>query len=178
MQRHASHHIKAVLTCPLIGGHTQCNMSNSVKSLSVGYNPINQSDIFTSGDCITGQITLELSKNCKINTLCVKLKGKAQVKWTEHYGKMTITYRNKEKYFSINQVVLEEGKGKWATYITQFRKIGFILFIVYLINVVLFKTTLHTVCCGKLFHILLKYQLTVLLHLFFRCLSSSFFFFT
>ncbi|KAA8592334.1 hypothetical protein FQN60_017789 [Etheostoma spectabile] len=77
---------------------TQYNMSDRVKSFSVGYNPINHSDIFTSGDCITGHITLELSKDCKIGSLSVKLKGKAQVKWTETHGRTIITYRNKEKY--------------------------------------------------------------------------------
>ena len=87
-------------------------MSSSVKSLSVGYNPINQSDIFTSGDCITGQITLELSSNVKIDKLCVKLKGKAEVKWTENYGKVVVTYHKKEKFFSIEQVIIQKDQGK------------------------------------------------------------------
>ncbi|TDH12708.1 hypothetical protein EPR50_G00049640 [Perca flavescens] len=86
-------------------------MSDRVKSFSVGYNPINHSDIFTSGDCITGHITLELSKDCKIDSLSVKLKGKAQVKWTETHGKTIIMYSNKEKYFSIKQVIIQEGQG-------------------------------------------------------------------
>lgn len=87
-------------------------MSNGVKSFLVGYNPINKSNIFTSGDCITGQITLELAKDCKIDSLCVKLKGKAEVKWTEMYGRTIVTYHKKEKYFSIKQVIIQEGQGK------------------------------------------------------------------
>lgn len=78
----------------------------------MGYNPINKSNIFTSGDCITGQITLELAKDCKIHFLCVKLKGKAEVKWTENYGKTVVTYQKKEKYFNIKQFIIEAGKGK------------------------------------------------------------------
>lgn len=78
----------------------------------MGYNPINKSNIFTSGDCITGQITLELAKDCKINFLCVKLKGKAEVKWIENYGKIVVMYQKKEKYFSIKQFIIEAGKGK------------------------------------------------------------------
>uniref|UniRef100_A0A3B4UUT7 Arrestin domain-containing protein 3-like n=1 Tax=Seriola dumerili TaxID=41447 RepID=A0A3B4UUT7_SERDU len=89
-------------------------MANSVKSFSVGYNPINKSDIFTSGDRLTGQITLELASISKIYSLSVKLKGKAEVKWTENYGKTSVTYHNKEKYFSIKQFLIQEDHGKFT----------------------------------------------------------------
>ncbi|XP_035494894.2 uncharacterized protein LOC118313506 isoform X2 [Scophthalmus maximus] len=67
--------------------------------------------LMLSGDRITGQITLDLSGDCKIDAICVKLKGKAEVKWTENYGKTAVTYHNKEKYFSIKQFVIPEGQG-------------------------------------------------------------------
>ncbi|XP_068166926.1 arrestin domain-containing protein 3-like [Antennarius striatus] len=86
-------------------------MNNDIKSFSVGYNPINKSNIFRSGDCITGQISLELAKECKIVSLWVKLKGKAQVKWTEHYGKTSVTYHSKDKYFSVKQHIIQDVKG-------------------------------------------------------------------
>ena len=90
-------------------------MLSTIKSFSVGYNPINQNNIFTSGDCIAGQITLELAKECEIYSLCVKLKGKAEVSWVEPDGKKSKTYHAKEKYFSIKQVIIEESKGRWTT---------------------------------------------------------------
>uniref|UniRef100_A0A8C4IWZ1 Arrestin C-terminal-like domain-containing protein n=1 Tax=Dicentrarchus labrax TaxID=13489 RepID=A0A8C4IWZ1_DICLA len=96
-------------------------MSNNVKSFSVGYNPINKSNIFASGNQITGQITLELEKECKIDSLCVKLKGKAEVNWTENYGRTTVRYHAKEKYFSIKQFIFVDGRGKSPTYVIQFR---------------------------------------------------------
>ncbi|KAM9391483.1 arrestin domain-containing protein 3-like [Pholidichthys leucotaenia] len=86
-------------------------MSDNVTSFSVGYNPTNKENIFTSGDQITGQITLELSEECKIQSLFVKMKGKATVRWTEHYGKTIVTYYKKDKYFSIKQFLLQEGQG-------------------------------------------------------------------
>ncbi|XP_059192556.1 arrestin domain-containing protein 3-like [Centropristis striata] len=86
-------------------------MADSVKSLSVGYNPMNGRDFFTSGEFITGQISLELSSKCKIKALCVKLKGKAEVKWTEYYGKVSVTYYSKDKYFSIKQDIIQDGEG-------------------------------------------------------------------
>lgn len=76
----------------------------------MGYNPINKNNTFACGDCITGQITLELAKEYKIDSLCVKLKGKAEVKWIEMYGSTIILHYNKEKFFSIKQFILHEGK--------------------------------------------------------------------
>uniref|UniRef100_A0A4W6G9V2 Arrestin C-terminal-like domain-containing protein n=1 Tax=Lates calcarifer TaxID=8187 RepID=A0A4W6G9V2_LATCA len=96
-------------------------MSNTVKSISVGYNPINKSNIFSSGDYISGQVTLELAKECKVDSLCVKLKGKAEVQWTEHNGKNIVVYHNKEKFFNIKQFVIQDGQGKYTIYVIQFR---------------------------------------------------------
>ncbi|KAM9744606.1 uncharacterized protein ACNS7B_011754 [Menidia menidia] len=86
-------------------------MENNVKSFSVEYNPINKNNVFSCGDYIAGKITLELTNECKIEALCVKLKGKAEVKWTEHHGKTVITYHKKEKYFSIKQFLIPKGQG-------------------------------------------------------------------
>lgn len=87
-------------------------MSNNVKSFSVGYNPINKHNVFTSEDLLTGQITFELAKESNIHSLCVKLKGKAEVTWSENYGKTTVRYHSKDKYFSMKQFLIEEGKGE------------------------------------------------------------------
>ncbi|XP_029961027.1 arrestin domain-containing protein 3-like isoform X2 [Salarias fasciatus] len=86
-------------------------MSSSVKSLSVGYNPINERNTFSSGDYIHGKITLELSKECSFQTLSIQMKGKAKVLWTENYGKTVVTYSSKNKYFSIKQILVQEGQG-------------------------------------------------------------------
>uniref|UniRef100_A0A4W6GB07 Arrestin C-terminal-like domain-containing protein n=1 Tax=Lates calcarifer TaxID=8187 RepID=A0A4W6GB07_LATCA len=90
-------------------------MSNTVKSISVGYNPINKSNIFSSGDYISGQVTLELAKECKVDSLCVKLKGKAEVQWTEHNGKNIVVYHNKEKFFNIKQFVIQDVMPHYVT---------------------------------------------------------------
>uniref|UniRef100_A0A8C5I808 Arrestin domain-containing protein 3-like n=1 Tax=Gouania willdenowi TaxID=441366 RepID=A0A8C5I808_GOUWI len=82
---------------------------NTIKSFSVGYNPINKHNIFSSGEGINGQVTLELSKDCQVKSFCIKLKGKAEVKWTENHGKNSTTYHNKEKYFSIKQFIFHTG---------------------------------------------------------------------
>ena len=93
-------------------------MEDTVKAFSVSYNRINNDNTFTGGDFISGNIQLELSKDCKINSLIVQIKGKANVLWTEHYGKTVVVYSNKEKFFSIKQSVIQEfkGQGKCAVY--------------------------------------------------------------
>lgn len=90
-------------------------MSNAVKNFTVGFNPVNKSEIFTSGDHLTGQVILELTSDCKIDSLSVKMKGKAEVQWTENYGKTVVVYHSKEKYFSIKQFLIVECQGKCNT---------------------------------------------------------------
>ncbi|XP_040012261.1 arrestin domain-containing protein 3 [Xiphias gladius] len=76
-------------------------MSTTVRSLKVTCNPANERNAFTSGDWVCGQVTLEVAKDCQIESLLVKFKGKAEVMWTERHGKTTVVYHSKDKYFSL-----------------------------------------------------------------------------
>ncbi|TRY94618.1 hypothetical protein DNTS_001875 [Danionella cerebrum] len=78
-------------------------MSLAVKNISVIYTPINDSNTFSSGDCISGQVIVEAAKDTQIQSLSVKIKGKARVSWSEHYGKTTVTYWDKEKFYSVER---------------------------------------------------------------------------
>uniref|UniRef100_A0A8C6SJS2 Arrestin C-terminal-like domain-containing protein n=1 Tax=Neogobius melanostomus TaxID=47308 RepID=A0A8C6SJS2_9GOBI len=84
---------------------------STVKSFSVGYNPINESNVFSSGDYISGQVTLDLAKDTDVNALSVKMKGKAEANWTEGAMEDTELYFKKEKYFSVKQFLIQEGQG-------------------------------------------------------------------
>lgn len=87
---------------------------SSIKSLSVTYDTINEYNTFSSGDHISGRVTLEVEKETKINSLLVKAKGKASVLWTEHYGQSTMVYHNKETLFkSEHFFICETKKGKF-----------------------------------------------------------------
>lgn len=46
-------------------------------------------------------MSLEVAKDCQIESLSIKFKGKAEVLWTERHGKTTVTYHSKDKYFSV-----------------------------------------------------------------------------
>ncbi|XP_073322487.1 arrestin domain-containing protein 3-like [Pagrus major] len=87
-------------------------MSSTVKSLKVTYNPINDSGTFTSGDSVSGKVTLEVAKDCEVESLMVKFKGKASVLWTERHGQVTVVYSSKDKYFSIKHYFIQDKNHK------------------------------------------------------------------
>ncbi|XP_014027811.1 arrestin domain-containing protein 3 isoform X1 [Salmo salar] len=85
-------------------------MLATIKNISVTYDGVGKT--FSSGDFISGRITLELGKDCKIDCLSIKAKGKSEVRWTEHHNQTTVTYHSKDKMFSIEQFIIREQKGQ------------------------------------------------------------------
>ncbi len=84
--------------------------ADKMPHISVTYNPINQSNTFTSGDFISGQVILDVAKDTQMQSLSVKIKGKAEVSWSEHYGKTTVVYSDKEKYYSVKRFLFGKTK--------------------------------------------------------------------
>ncbi|XDV20307.1 hypothetical protein PO909_025656 [Leuciscus waleckii] len=84
-------------------------MSVTVKNISVIYSPINQNNTFSSGDFISGHVILDLAKDTKMQSLSVKIKGKAEVCWRERH-KSTVVYSDKEKYYSVERFFVRENK--------------------------------------------------------------------
>uniref|UniRef100_A0A3B4UVK1 Arrestin C-terminal-like domain-containing protein n=1 Tax=Seriola dumerili TaxID=41447 RepID=A0A3B4UVK1_SERDU len=80
----------------------------TVKNFKVTYNSVNGKDIFTNGDWVSGQVTLEVAKDCQINYLFIKFKGKAEVNWTERQGYGTVVYHSKQKYFSLKHYFIRD----------------------------------------------------------------------
>ncbi|XP_056275632.1 arrestin domain-containing protein 3-like [Pseudoliparis swirei] len=87
-------------------------MPSTVKSLKVTYKPVNEDNTFTSGDCVSGEVSLELAKECSIDALSVKLKGKAEVLWSERHGQTTVVYHAKDKYFSLKHFFIQDKDAK------------------------------------------------------------------
>ncbi|XP_077050364.1 arrestin domain-containing protein 3-like [Siphateles boraxobius] len=85
-------------------------MSLTVKNISVIYTPINETNTFTSGDFISGKVLLDVVKDTQMQSFSVKMKGKARVCWSEHYGKTTVVYSDKEKYYSMERFFILEDK--------------------------------------------------------------------
>ncbi|XP_020561650.1 arrestin domain-containing protein 3 isoform X1 [Oryzias latipes] len=95
----------------------QQTMESTVKKLEVTYNPINERNTFTNGDFMTGQVTLEMGKDCQIESLFVKFKAKADVTWSETYGKTTVVYHSKEKFFTMKQYFIQSKDSKDGEYV-------------------------------------------------------------
>lgn len=87
-------------------------MPFTVKRLDVIYNSINDSNTFTDGDVIYGEVRLEAGKDFQIEYLFIKFKGKAEVLWTERYGQTTHVYHAKNKYFSVRRYFIPDKNSK------------------------------------------------------------------
>ncbi|KAL6465511.1 hypothetical protein MHYP_G00256440 [Metynnis hypsauchen] len=86
-------------------------MASVVKNLSIALDPVNASNTFTNGDCLSGRVTLEVSKETRIQSFSIKAKGKASVLWSENYGKYTtVVYHDKETVFKSVQYLVQEEK--------------------------------------------------------------------
>ncbi|KAI4902288.1 hypothetical protein NFI96_034705 [Prochilodus magdalenae] len=84
---------------------------NRPMKLSVEYNAINERNTFSNGDVLAGQVIVKVSKETTIKSLTIKAKAKASVAFTETYGKVRVTYWDKERYFSqTDSIQLDESK--------------------------------------------------------------------
>uniref|UniRef100_A0A3P9N8G0 Arrestin C-terminal-like domain-containing protein n=1 Tax=Poecilia reticulata TaxID=8081 RepID=A0A3P9N8G0_POERE len=76
--------------------------------IEITYNPINVSNTFTNGDIVSGQVSVEVAKDCQISSFYIRFKGKADVFWSETHGQTTHTYHAKDKYFSVRQYFIRD----------------------------------------------------------------------
>lgn len=82
----------------------------TIQTFDVEYDALNDRNTFSNGDTLTGRVIVEITKEMKIKDVTVKVKGKAEVCWTESQGEEGVTYWDNEKYFSQTQSVLPEDK--------------------------------------------------------------------
>nr|XP_057926920.1 arrestin domain-containing protein 3-like [Doryrhamphus excisus] len=82
----------------------------TIKHFSIEYDSINSQNVFTNGDTMNGRIILEISKETTIQSLTFIGKGKAKVRWQEHYGQHDHRYYwSDEKYYDVKQYILRDG---------------------------------------------------------------------
>ena len=82
-----------------------------IKELKVVYEALNEEGTFSAGDTVAGTVTFTLTKDTKVKAACVKLKGDANVRWTEGSGEDEKTYSAHKRYFKVKKDLVEE-KGK------------------------------------------------------------------
>uniref|UniRef100_A0A4W4EQT8 Arrestin C-terminal-like domain-containing protein n=1 Tax=Electrophorus electricus TaxID=8005 RepID=A0A4W4EQT8_ELEEL len=60
-------------------------------SLIITHDPVKESNTFANDDNISGRITLEVSKETRVESFFIKAKGKASVLWSERYNSKIVT---------------------------------------------------------------------------------------
>ncbi|KAI5088301.1 arrestin domain containing 3-like [Silurus meridionalis] len=83
---------------------------STVKQLSLTYDAVNSSNTFTNGDVINGRVVFEVTKEVTIESLYIKCKGDARVKWSERRNDKTYSYSANERYFKIKQYFIKDPK--------------------------------------------------------------------
>uniref|UniRef100_A0A3P9INX6 Arrestin C-terminal-like domain-containing protein n=1 Tax=Oryzias latipes TaxID=8090 RepID=A0A3P9INX6_ORYLA len=86
----------------------------SSRSVTIEHDSLNEQGTFSVGEIITGTVTVTLSKKTKVKSLFVKVKGDANVHWTEsdqdHNDEV---YSAHTRYFKLKQCFIpEDSDGK------------------------------------------------------------------
>ncbi|KAK9522622.1 hypothetical protein VZT92_019072 [Zoarces viviparus] len=89
----------------------------AIQSLTITYDALNEYGTFSEGDRLTGKVTLALFKETTVESLFVKAKGDANVRWTKRSGDHTITYQAHTRYFKMKQFLIP--KESKATVVPQ-----------------------------------------------------------
>lgn len=80
----------------------------SIRSFTMTYDALNEHGTFSEGDTLTGKVTLALLKEITVESLFVKVKGDADVRWSKKSGDRTYTYSAHRRYFKLKQFFISE----------------------------------------------------------------------
>ncbi|XP_076015797.1 arrestin domain-containing protein 3-like [Genypterus blacodes] len=76
----------------------------SINSLMLTYDALNEESTFSEGDTITGKVVLMLQKETSVECFFVKLKGDANVHWSEKRGEHNHSYTAHRRLFKAKQL--------------------------------------------------------------------------
>uniref|UniRef100_A0A4W3JMX1 Arrestin domain-containing protein 3 n=1 Tax=Callorhinchus milii TaxID=7868 RepID=A0A4W3JMX1_CALMI len=86
-----------------------------VKIFAITYDDFvdNIAPMFSSGDFVSGRVTVEVIEETKLQSLTLHVRGEAKVHWTESNGTNSSTSYSKEvKYFDYKNLLLGQVRGK------------------------------------------------------------------
>lgn len=84
-----------------------------IKDFNVIYTATNDDDTVSPGDIIVGAVIFRLTKDVKVKSVSLKIKGDAFAQWSDGDTK----YFAQRRYFKVKSYVVEKNpKGKWIKY--------------------------------------------------------------
>lgn len=99
-----------------------------VKSFTVSFDCLNDSNVpvFSSGDCVSGRVTIEVTGEIRVKSLKIHAKGLAKVRWTESRNAgsntaYTQNYTEEVEYLNHKDILIghERGKKVWIYFYAQ-----------------------------------------------------------
>ncbi|XP_054467183.1 arrestin domain-containing protein 3-like [Anoplopoma fimbria] len=83
-----------------------------IKDLNLVYEALNVEDTISPGDTIEGTVTFTLTKDTKVKSVSVKVKGDAHVHWSEGSGDNRRSYTSSRHYLKLKQpIIVKNEKG-------------------------------------------------------------------
>ncbi|XP_014866020.1 PREDICTED: arrestin domain-containing protein 3-like [Poecilia mexicana] len=79
-----------------------------INDLSIICEDANRDGTFSEGDTVAGLVSFNLSKQTKIKSVSVTLKGHGQVFWSEGSGDDATSYRASKRYLDVKEYLLME----------------------------------------------------------------------
>lgn len=86
------------------------NMS-PIKDFHLVYNVLNAEKTFSEGDTVGGTVSFTLTKESKVKSILVKLKGQADVSWDEGMGDDRRSYSDHRRYFKVKEYLVAPSQG-------------------------------------------------------------------
>lgn len=90
-----------------------------VKSFTVSYDCLNDSNVpvFSSGDCVSGRVVVEVTGEIRVKALKIHAKGFAKVRWTESRNAgsntaYTQNYTEEVEYLNHKDILIGHERGK------------------------------------------------------------------
>lgn len=86
-----------------------------IKDFHLVYNVPNSGEAFSEGDTVGGTVSFSVTKESKVKSILVKLKGDASVSWEEGMGDDRTQYSDRRKYFKVKNYLVAHSEGGGST---------------------------------------------------------------
>ncbi|XP_059192554.1 arrestin domain-containing protein 3-like [Centropristis striata] len=80
----------------------------TIKNFNINFNALGERNTVSSGDLLTGHLSFDITKETKITSITMELKGGVNVQWSSGSSKNRRHFSAKIEYFKLKSVILQE----------------------------------------------------------------------